>query len=81
VNGAMIKLMDKVSTYTLMVQNMKVNGKKINKTDKERKHGQTALVTKENINKERSLDMENSNGLTVQNMKVTLLIIIYTEKV
>jgi hypothetical protein len=60
----MIRLMDKVFIYTLMVRSMKVNGKKTNKTDKERKLGPTALVTKEITNKERSQDMVNLSGLT-----------------
>ena len=45
-NGKMIRLMDLVDTCTLMVPNMRGTGKKINSTEKERRHGQMALSMK-----------------------------------
>jgi hypothetical protein len=81
VNGVTIRLTDKEFTYTLMVRSMKVNGKKTNKTDKEKKLGQTAPVTKEITNKEKSQVTVNLSGQTDLNMKVTSLRIIFMEKV
>lgn len=48
-NGKMTKHMDMELIFTLMELNMKVSGKKTNKMEKEKKHGQMVLVIKEII--------------------------------
>ena len=77
----MIKHTDKELISTLMELNTKVNGEKINRTDKVKKHGLTELVIKVTIDKVKNLDMESLNGLIVLNTKDISLKIIYMEKV
>ncbi len=80
-NGLMIRPMDKEFIFILMVLNTKENGKKTNRMDWVKKHGQTEHAIKEIINKEKSLDMGNLSGLMALNLKETFMIIIYTVKV
>ncbi len=63
-----------------MARNMKDIGKRINKTEKEKKHGPTELVTKENIYKEKNRAMENLSGPMVACTMATSLITIFMEK-
>ena len=66
---------------TLMEQDMKENGKKINRMGKEKSLGLMVLVMKEIINKEKNVVLEYLSGLITQFMKVSSLTIILTEKV
>ena len=54
-----------VTVYILILteHNIKVIGKMINKKVMEKKHGLTVLLMKENINKEKKMDMAFLNGL------------------
>ena len=76
-NGLMIKHMDLVSIPILMVLNMKVIGRKINKKGAAKKNGLMGQAMKGNINKEKNLDMEFLNGqmgvLTKEISKIIIL--------
>ena len=63
-NGSMIRHMDSESTAILTVPNMRATGKKINNTVMVLRHGLMVLDMKANIFKERSMDTEDSHGLT-----------------
>ena len=79
--GMTMRHMDMALIFTLMEQNMKDNGRKINKTDMVRKHGLMVHVTREIINKVKSLVTESLNGLMDLNMMAYSLKIISREKV
>ena len=68
-NGRMIKLTDMESTCIQMGLSMKVTGKKISNTAKEKRHGLMVPVILETMLKERKMGLENSDGLTVQHTK------------
>lgn len=72
-------VMELISTQ--MVLNTKASGKKINKMVKERRLGLMEPVTLVNINKVKSLVMENSNGQTDLSMRDSSLKTISMEKV
>ena len=55
--------MEKVFISMSMVNDTKENGLKINNMALVLKHGQTVLVTKDNINKDKKMDKEYLNGL------------------
>jgi hypothetical protein len=58
-----------------MEQNMKVIGKKTNRTAKELNHGLMELLMKATINKEKNAELVNSSGLMDQSMMANFLII------
>ena len=62
-NGAMIKQMVKVHIITSMALVMKAFGKMICSMDTEKKRGLTDQFMQVYINKERNMDMENTNGM------------------
>jgi hypothetical protein len=66
----MIKPMDLVFTYILMEQSMKVIGKKINKMELERKHGQMELGIVVIIKMVKNVVKVNFIGQMGQNMMV-----------
>ena len=68
-NGKMTRLMGMENTCTPMVPNTKVIGKKINNTEKEKKHGLMVLAMKVTTLMERKMVMVNSSGLMVQPTK------------
>ena len=57
-----------------------VRGLMINKMDKVLKNGRMELVLRESIEKERSVERENSNLQIILHMRETLLIINFQEK-
>ena len=59
---------------------MKACGKKTSKKEKEKRRGQTGLVTKESISKERKKDLDYSIGEMVRYMKKRSLIITFMEE-
>ena len=65
--GLTIKLMVMETILIWMVPNTKENGKKINSTDTELKHGQTVLAIKASTNMAKSMEEESLIGLMVQN--------------
>ena len=65
--GLTIKLMVMETILIWMVPNTKENGKKINSTDMELKHGQTVLAIKASTNMAKSMGEESLIGLMVQN--------------
>lgn len=76
VNGRMIRLMAMGFTIILMAPAMKVTGLKTSSTDMEKRFGQIARVTKENIKKVKSTVKANFCGLTDRPTLETSLITI-----
>jgi hypothetical protein len=80
-NGLMTKHMDMEFTFMLMGLNTKECGKKISKTDMERKLGLMEHVMKENIKMGKNPEKVYSNGLMDRNMMDFFKRIIFMEKV
>lgn len=71
--GKMIKLMEKEFISTKMEQPMMENGKKINSTDMELKHGLMGQYIKDTIVKVKSMGMENLSLPMVLSMKASFI--------
>lgn len=80
-NGRMIRLTDKESILMLMVQDTKDNGLRINNMAMVLKDGQMVPLMKVNIHKERSMEKENSPGLTLVHSLAISLTTIFMEVV
>ena len=70
----MTRLMDMASTCIPMAHNMKDSGKKTSSMEREKKHGQMELSTKETILRVKRTVLESSDGLMVLLMKDNSLI-------
>lgn len=81
VSGRMIKLMDMESICTLMEQDTKDIGKRINSMVEVKKHGLMVHAMKVNILKERKMELDTLSGLMDQHIRVNLLIITFTGEV
>jgi hypothetical protein len=70
VNGIMIRHTGGASISIWMVPNIQENGKKINNTVMDKRHGLMAQNTKEIMNMERSMEPVHSDGLITHNTLV-----------